>query len=138
MFKPVKILFFLLMIAFAAISCGGGGGSSSSGGGGETPGNAPAAPTGLSATAGNSQVVLSWNTISEATSYNLYWSTTSGVSKTNGTKINGATSQYTHSSLTNGTTYYYVVTAVNSNAEESSESSQASATPSLSPPQPPS
>jgi hypothetical protein len=59
---------------------------------------------------------------------NIYWSTTSGVTKTTGTKITGATSPYTHTGLTNGTTYYYVVTAVNSYGE-SSESSQVSGTP---------
>ena len=60
----------------------------------------------------------------------------SGVTKSNystltdGMKHEGVTSPYTHISLTNGTIYYFVVTAVNS-AGESSESSQVSATPSL-------
>ncbi len=95
---------------------------------GGTTGSAPSAPTGVLATAGSSQVSISWSSISGATSYNIYWSTTSGVTKTTGTKLTGATSSYTHSGLTNGTTYYYVVTAVNSYGE-SSESSQVSATP---------
>lgn len=90
-------------------------------------GSTPSAPTGASATAGNGQATISWNTVSGATSYNIYWSTTSGVTKTNGTKISNATSPYTHTGRTNGTTYYYVVTAVNSYGE-SMESSQASAT----------
>jgi len=74
-------------------------------------------------------VSISWSSVSGATSYNIYWSTTSGVTKTTGTKITGGTSPYAHTGLTNGTTYYYVVTAVNSYGE-SSESSQVSATPS--------
>ena len=88
----------------------------------------PAAPTGVAAVAANAQNSISWNASSGATFYNLYWSTTSGVTKLNGTKITGATSPNVHSGLTNGTAYYYVVTAVNS-AGESAESTQVSATP---------
>jgi len=91
-------------------------------------GSAPSAPTGVTATAGNGQVSISWSPVSGATSYNIYWSTATGVTKTTGTKITGATSSYTHTGLTNGTTYYHVVTAVNSYGE-SSESSQVSETP---------
>lgn len=86
------------------------------------------APTGVSAAAGNGQTTISWSAVSGATSYNLYWSTTTGVTTANGTKVTGATSPYTHSGLTNGTTYYYIVTAVNIGGE-STASSQASATP---------
>lgn len=89
---------------------------------------APSAPTGVSATAGNGQVTISWTAVSGATSYNIYWSTTTGVTKSNGTKISSATSPYTHTGLTNGTTYYYIATAVNSSGE-SVESAQVSAKP---------
>ena len=92
-------------------------------------GSAPSAPTGVTATAGNGQVSISWSPVSGATSYNIYWSTATGVTKTTGTKLTGATSPYTHTGLTNGMTYYHVVTAVNSYGE-SSESNQVSATPS--------
>jgi YVTN family beta-propeller protein len=93
-----------------------------------TPDTIPSAPSGVSATAGNTQVTINWNNVSGATSYNVYWSTTSGVTKATGTKISGVTSPYVHTGRTNGTTYYYVVTAVNSYGE-SSESSQVSAIP---------
>jgi hypothetical protein len=75
-------------------------------------------------------VTISWDAVSDATSYNIYWSTTSGVTKINGTKITGATNPYSHTGLTNQTKYYYIVTAVNS-AGESAESTEASATPPL-------
>ena len=38
----------------------------------------PSAPTGLAATAGNTQVSLTWNASAGASSYNVYSSTTSG------------------------------------------------------------
>jgi hypothetical protein len=92
-------------------------------------GTPPTAPTGVDAIQGNAQVTISWSNVSDATSYNLYWSTSSGVSPANGTKIANVTSPYTHTGLRNGTTYYYVVTAVNSYGE-SPASIQVSATPS--------
>jgi uncharacterized repeat protein (TIGR02543 family) len=61
------------------------------------------APAGVTATAGKSQVTISWDAVSGATSYNIYWSTTSGVTKTSGTRITGATSPYGHAGRTNGT-----------------------------------
>jgi hypothetical protein len=96
--------------------------------GGTTPTGVPPAPTGVTATAGDGNVSISWSAVSGATSYNLYHSTTSGVTKTTGTKITSVTSPYTHTGLTNGITYYYLVTAVNSSGE-SVESAQVSAAP---------
>jgi fibronectin type 3 domain-containing protein len=88
---------------------------------------APAAPTALAATAGNAQVTLSWTASSGATSYNVKRATTSGGPYT--TVASGVTgTTYTNTGLTNGTTYYYVISAVNS-AGESTNSTQASATP---------
>lgn len=92
------------------------------------PTTSPTAPSGANASADNGHVLISWNEVSGATSYNVYWSTTSGVTKTSGTKITGTTTPYTHANLTNGTTYYYIVTAVNSSGE-SVASAQTSATP---------
>jgi hypothetical protein len=103
-------------------SCGGSG--SSGGGGGQ--GTAPAAPTGLAATAGNAQVSLTWNASTGATSYNVERGTASGGPYT--TLSSPTTTSYTDSAVTNGTTYYYVVAAVNS-AGTSANSSQVSATP---------
>jgi DNA-binding beta-propeller fold protein YncE/fibronectin type 3 domain-containing protein len=88
----------------------------------------PPAPTGVTATPGDRQVTVAWQAVTGATSYNLYWSNANGVTKANGTKVAGVTSPYTHTSLTNGQSYYYLVTAVGPGGE-SAESSQASATP---------
>ena len=79
------------------------------------------------ATGGTNQVTLSWSAVSTATSYNVYYATTNGVTKTNGTKIANATSPAVLTGLTAGTTYYYIVTAVNS-AGEGAASIQVAAT----------
>jgi hypothetical protein len=96
----------------------------------------PLTPEGFSASAGDGQVTLSWDIVSEATSYNIYWSVSPGVTKTTGTKISNVTSPYIHSGRTNGTQYYYIVTAANSYGE-SDESGQISKTPRYTAPSPP-
>jgi fibronectin type 3 domain-containing protein len=93
----------------------------------------PPAPTGVTAIGGNKQVSISWNAASGATSYNLYWSNVTGVTTANGTRISGVTSPNVGTGLPDNTTYYYVVTAVNS-VGESVASSQATATTNAAPP----
>ena len=93
---------------------------------------APTPPTNVIATAGDEQVLIIWDSVTNATSYNIYWSTSSAVTAATGTKISNATSPYTHVGRTNGTTYYYVVTAENSYGE-SADSSEVNATPSTLP-----
>jgi hypothetical protein len=90
----------------------------------------PAVPANVAATPGDGQVIISWDTSAGATSYNVYYGTTSGNLKATGIRITGATSPQTVSGLSNGTTYNFVVTAVNLSAE-SAESAQVSATPAL-------
>jgi len=92
----------------------------------------PAAPTEVTATPGNGRVTISWTAVSGATSYNIYWSNTLGVTTANGTKIAGAASPYIQMGLINGATYYYVITAVDGNGE-STPSSPVSAIPSVAP-----
>lgn len=93
----------------------------------------PAVPAGLQATAGNTQVSLSWTASTGATSYHVKRATTSGGPYTQIAAPTGA--NFTDTGLTNGTAYFYVVSALNSTGE-SANSSQASATPvaPLSPP----
>jgi fibronectin type 3 domain-containing protein len=97
------------------------------------PTQPPAVPTGLQATSGNAQVVLAWSASTGASSYHVKRSTTTGGPYTQiGAPV---ATNFTDSGLTNGMTYFYVVSAVNS-AGESANSSQASATPAA-PSQPP-
>ncbi|HWX22600.1 MAG TPA: carbohydrate-binding protein [Candidatus Binatia bacterium] len=90
-------------------------------------GVAPPPPGGVTASPGNSQVILSWAASAGATAYNVKRSTINGgpygFVATNTTGLS-----YTNLNLTNGTTYYYVVTALNP-AGESTNSAQVSAIP---------
>jgi fibronectin type 3 domain-containing protein len=90
---------------------------------------APATPTGLTATAGNAQVGLSWTGVVGATTYKVKRGTATGgpYSTTVGTPTS---TSITDSAVVNGTTYFYVVTAVVA-AIESGNSNEKSATPTL-------
>ena len=92
----------------------------------------PAAPQAVSVTPGDGAVTLMWVSRLGDASYNVYSSTTKGFVPTAATKVNAnaiTATSFTHTGLTNGTTYYYVVTAVNSAGGESVASSEVSATP---------
>jgi fibronectin type 3 domain-containing protein len=96
---------------------------------------APAAPTGLVATAGNNFVSLDWADSLEADlgGYALYRSETSG-SFGAPLEANLGTSDFVDSSAVNGTTYYYAVAAFDEVPNFSSLSSEVSATPLAPPP----
>jgi cellulose 1,4-beta-cellobiosidase len=86
----------------------------------------PAAPTGLTATAGDSSVALSWSASATATNYYVKLSLTSGsgyaIVATN------ASLAFTNTGLSNGTLYYFVVSGVNA-AGGGANSTEASARP---------
>jgi subtilisin family serine protease len=94
--------------------------------GGGTP-EPPAVPAGLTATAGVGSISLDWNAASGATGYNVKRSITSGGPYTT-IASNVSATAYFDSPLPAGTTFYYVVSAVNG-VGESANSTQASATP---------
>jgi len=88
----------------------------------------PGVPTGVTGTAGNGQVALNWTAVSGATSYNVKRSTVSGGPYTTVTNLTGTS--YVDNAVTNSTTYYYVVSALNTFGEGGNSSPQVAATPS--------
>ena len=72
------------------------------------------APDNLSASGANNTIILTWASVSGATSYTLYWDNVSGIDNTDTTITSITNDNYTHSNMDNGSTYYYKVAAVNS------------------------
>ena len=99
-----------------------------------TPGGntGPAAPQNLTATPGNSKITLKWNknTESDFLRYRIY----GGISANPTTRIDSTTGGSTDTTkaipgLSNGTTYYFRITAVNNAGLESGVSNEVNATP---------
>jgi alpha-tubulin suppressor-like RCC1 family protein len=86
----------------------------------------PPAPTGVTARPGNGEVILTWNPVQGATSYNVNL----GFSPGGPYNLEGSTTgtNFTDVLGVNGQTFYYVITAVN-NAGEGTNSSEVNATP---------
>jgi hypothetical protein len=97
-----------------------------------------AAPTNVNAAPGDGAVTLTWDPVAGADSYTMYWATQAGLTKSNyaglpgGGKASGVTSPWRVTSLKNGTTYYFLVTATKGTqaSVESAESAVVSAIPS--------
>ena len=116
---------FVITLFFVGMMGCGGGNRQSSG----SP-QVPAAPTTLTASAGNTQVALSWGASANASGYHVKRGQASGGPYT--LLADSATTSYTDSAVSSGTTYYYVVSAYNS-AGESGNSNEAKATVARSP-----
>jgi len=93
-----------------------------------TPAVPQTPPTGLTATAGDGQVSLSWTAPGNAYSYNVYQATASGAEGTTPVRTDVTYIGTTITGLSNGSTYYFEVTAVGANGE-SVKSNEVSATP---------
>lgn len=95
----------------------------------------PAAPTGLTAAPFSGGITLTWIAPGDTdiAGYNVYRSETSPVTLTS--PVNGGTlvfgTSYSDFGLTDGTTYYYVVTAVDTSANQSAASNEVGAVPAL-------
>lgn len=86
----------------------------------------PAAPTGVTATAGEGLVQLNWNAYPTATNYIVLRSTANGGPYT--AIGSTGTTNYVDATVVNGVTYYYVISAMNT-FTQSGNSAQVSATP---------
>jgi fibronectin type 3 domain-containing protein len=83
--------------------------------------------TGTGTAAIQHTVDLGWTASPDVVGYNIYRSTaTGGPYSMINTSLDGTTA-YTDDSVVSGTTYYYVVTAVNSESQSSGYSNQAQA-----------
>lgn len=95
----------------------------------------PIAPTNLQAAldpADSTKIVLTWTASAGATSYNLYYGGSWGVTKATGTAANNVSSPHIMAALPVNQASFFTVTAVNA-AGESSDAEQASATPRATP-----
>lgn len=118
---------------FVVKACNDGGDSGNSSEVNATPISLPNVPTGLTVSAGNGEVTLNWNAVAGAIGYKVYRSNSAGGPYAQ--IWGGKETTYKSVGLSNGTTYYYVVRAVNA-AGDSERSKEVSATP-VSPPDPP-
>jgi len=76
----------------------------------------PSLPNGLTATynSSNNSNYLTWNSVAGATSYKVFWGTSSGVTTGSNSLIPTSTASYAHSGVQGGYTYFYRIQAINS------------------------
>lgn len=91
-------------------------------------------PVGVVGEAGDTTATISWKPVPGAASYNVYMSQATGVGTTDDNTGNwmahtSVSNPFMHESLTNGTAYYFVVTAVDADGNESSTSEEVAVTP---------
>lgn len=93
----------------------------------------PSAPTNLQAAAGDGIVLLLWSSSDNSTvEFRIYRNTSPSVPATTRyflATVPGTVNQYPDTNVVNRTTYWYVVTAVDADGNESEPSNVASATP---------
>ncbi|WP_167859452.1 cadherin-like beta sandwich domain-containing protein [Paenibacillus cymbidii] len=88
------------------------------------------APANVTAVAGDGQVTLQWDAVSGADTYAIYKGTAPGSYDANPLdQVNMPGTSYMATGLTNGTTYYFAVTAGNAVSGASGYSNEASAMP---------
>lgn len=116
---------------FKVAALTGGGAGPDSAEATATPLALPVAPTGLTAVGGNTIITLNWTAVPGATSYRVYRGTAANAQGATALAADIAAATYVNAGVTNGTTYFYKVTAVNASGESprSAEANAAGLTP---------
>ncbi|PEN07627.1 hypothetical protein CRI93_06500 [Longimonas halophila] len=124
----------LLVVALQLMGCGGDGGTDPEPDPDPTP---PAAPSGLNGTSGDAQITLEWNAVSDAETYTVYRATEAFSDVSSATPVGEGLSatDLTDTDVSNGTLYYYRVTATAEDLE-SDASNQIDLTPFAAPDRP--
>ncbi len=131
----------VILLTIGLVGCSSSGSNDDDNGGGPpdedtTP---PPVPSNLEAISGDGEVELSWSAVSasDLDGYNVYRSTSSIGSLSGLTPLNGSPlsqASFTDSDVSNGTLYYYRVSAVDDSDNESGGSGEVEVTPFPSPP----
>lgn len=121
----IRSLMLGLVLSLGVAACGGGGKEEKKPGSGSTT---LAAPTNLTATAGDARVSLSWTAVSGARDYSVYQATAPGAQSATPVQSGITGTSVTLTGLSNGTIYYFVVKAVNASTT-SAASNEVAATP---------
>ena len=100
--------------------------------GGDDPLMPPSVPGNLMAEAGSQQITLTWDEVSSASSYTIFWNTVPTQAKFKNAeqkdqRIDGVSNPFKHDNLITGQDYYYRVAAFNQ-AGSRGISAEASAT----------
>ncbi len=143
----IQRLFSTLCVTFLLLIAGCGGSPSDSGDNGDDPPDnddtedttPPSSPGSLEGTSGDQTVELVWDTNDEddLEGYNLYRAEESFSDVSDMDPVNDellSETEFTDEDVQNGTTYYYRLTAVDGNDNESSTSSEVEVTPFANPP----
>jgi fibronectin type 3 domain-containing protein len=104
------------MIALLVTGCGSSGGNSDT-----TP---PSNPSNLSATPGDKAATLDWDGVEadDLAGYNVYRSTSESFEADDKVASTLSATQFTDDGLSNGTDYFYIVTAEDGSGNESNSS----------------
>jgi fibronectin type 3 domain-containing protein len=138
--KRIYLIFALPVLLTGFLMLASCGSSTDANGGGNGGNDTPAAPANLNGTSGDQEIQLTWDANDEdnLSGYNLYRSTSSFSGASDMDPVNGSETiqnpAFTDTNLENGTTYFYRITAVSEEGNESEESSELEITPFSDPP----